>query len=230
MGVVRTLAVILLILVVVIGLAVAALRWRKLRLDEMRAVSRRTNVPMAPPPPPYEVSRGVRLLDGDADPVPAVRGEPPRPRLDPDRHYVFSDATLFDPDAPLPPRARHDDHWALERSARRSHLAPGSGRILIIVVVVLVVLVAIGTYIQHDGGKTPPPTSTTTTTTTTTTVPGHSLGVPMHAPYSTTAWLSHHDEVIAPLRATDSTTSVAALTIRAAYAVGAISLTMNAST
>jgi hypothetical protein len=166
-AIVRILVIALVVVAALLAGAVAVLRARKLRRDETRERGRRLAARIAPPPSPYEISRGVRLLDGDAQPI--AREQPARPRLDPERTYVFSDATPFDPDAPAHARARHDDHWALERSARRARLTPGSGRVLAIVALVLALLLALGAVIQHEATRAATTTTTSTSSTTTST-------------------------------------------------------------
>jgi len=166
-SVIRVIALVVLVLIVVLGGAVAALRYRKIRRDELRSLDRRGQSTISPPPSPYAPSRAVRLIDGDATPIP--RGAPERPRLDPDRPYVFSDLSPGERDALLTPRSRHDARWALERSSHGNRLTPGSGRILLIVVAVLAVLIIAGALI-HRGGGTHHSSSTSTTTSTSTTV------------------------------------------------------------
>jgi hypothetical protein len=163
---VQSAALAVLVVVVVMAVVIASLRWRKLRRDEALARMHRDPLVSNVPSSPYEVSRGIRLLDeGD---VPLTRAEPLRPRLDPDRQYVFSDATAFDPTAPPAHRVKHNDRWALERSSHGPRVTAGSGRVIAIVVVALGILIGIGAYLQHSSK--PPVTTTTTTSTTTTTL------------------------------------------------------------
>jgi hypothetical protein len=159
--VIQILTASLLALVCLVAGTVAGLRWRKLRRDELRAIDRRRSIE-AMAPPESRPLRSVRLLDDGV--MPQAHTEPVRPRLDPERSYVFTDLTLSDPAALATARARHNDQWALERSSHRSRLAPGSLRILLIVALALVVLIVVGTYLQHSN----PPKATTTTSTTTT--------------------------------------------------------------
>ena len=149
------------IVVVALVATIAVLRWRKLRRDDVRRLGRHPAL-IAPPPSPYEISKAVRLLDDGAQIQP--RPEPVRPRLDPERPYVFTDGASFDTAAGYNQRSRHDSRWALERSSHRSRFAPGSGKIIAAVIVALMILFAVGAYLQRS---TPHPTTTTTTTTTT---------------------------------------------------------------
>ena len=80
--------------------------------------------------------QGFRLLDGPLERPPA-----PRPRLDPDRHYVFSETSAGDGEV-MPTHLRHDDDWALSlRSAPAS-----SGLRVGVVALVVVVIVGVVTY------------------------------------------------------------------------------------
>lgn len=167
------------ILVAVLVLAVAAvlvLRMRKIGRDRSRVhavrIDRRL---LSPPPSPYTPSKGFRLLDGsspDGTSEPTVRSEPARPRLEPDHDYVFSDAQLPAYDVVNLAHLRHDEHWALSRSARRGGLSPSGIRVLVIVVVVAVA-VLIGTFYLNQHSTTKPTVSTTTqpVSTTTSTLP-----------------------------------------------------------
>jgi len=148
-------------------LIVVALRMRKLRRDEMRALERKSDPRLiVPPPSPYTPSKGFRLLNETEAPV-APR-TPVRPRLEPDRTYVFSDFHPVHVDVnPLQP-ARHDEEWALSRSANRSSLSLSGVRLLVVIVVAVLVLGVVGYYARdriHHG---------TTTTTTITTKRSHS--------------------------------------------------------
>src|ERR1017187_1940348 len=84
--------IVIAVIVVLVALGVT-LRLRKLRRDEMRKIAARVDRRlMVPPPSPYTPSKGFRLLDGPVNSD--VRPEPPRPRLEPDRDYVFSESQL----------------------------------------------------------------------------------------------------------------------------------------
>jgi hypothetical protein len=152
------------VVVVVLVVAVAALRIRKLRRDEIRELSRPVERRlMSPPPSPYEPSKGFRLLDGPLDAT--RRPEPLRPRLEADHEYVFSESqTPGDPEV-VPSHFRHNEQWALSKSARRSASFTGL-RVAVIAVIIIAVVGALGFYLQHLHSK-----NTTTTTTTTTRPP-----------------------------------------------------------
>ena len=107
------------VVIAVVVVAIAALRWRKVRRDAMRADPVGPGR-AAPPPSPYSSRRGFRLLETDGpSPEPAP---PPRPRLE-EHDYVFSDAQLLPPADPSTLAHRHDVSWALERAGHRSPLA-----------------------------------------------------------------------------------------------------------
>ncbi len=171
MSIVRFIAISLLVVIALAVVGVALLRYRKLRRDEMRALEKRPVSSLAPPPSPYQPSRGVKIIDGGVTPTP--RGAPERPRLDPDRTYVFSDLTPSEREALATPRSRHDAQWALERSSHGTRLSPGSARILIGVLGAMVLLIIAGALIRHSShaGAHASTTSSSTSTTTTTAAP-----------------------------------------------------------
>ena len=69
------------------------------------------------PPSPYQPSRGFRILDGSESDAPH---EVRRPRLDPNKEFVFN-APLASAGEPVSaPHLRHDERWALDRSMRRA--------------------------------------------------------------------------------------------------------------
>jgi hypothetical protein len=149
------------VVVVVLVVAVAALRIRKLRRDEIRELSRPVERRlMTPPPSPYAPSKGFRLLDGPLDAT--RRPEPLRPRLESDREYVFSESQMPGDSEVVPSHFRHNEKWALSKSARRSASFTGL-RVAVIAVIIIAVVGALGLYLQHLHSKN---TSTTTTTTT----------------------------------------------------------------
>jgi hypothetical protein len=89
-----------------------------------------------------------------------------RPRLEPDREYVFSDFHPARVDVnPLQP-ARHNEDWALSRSANRSSMSLRGIRLLVVVIVVVLLLGVIG-YFARDRVDRGPSTTTTHVTTTT---------------------------------------------------------------
>jgi hypothetical protein len=164
----------------VLLIAGTGLRLRKLRRDDMRDLSRPTDRRLVvPPPSPYAPSKGFRLLDGPGDST--RHHEIERPRLDPDRHYVFSESAHAN-DETIATHLRHNDDWFLSRTTHRSALSSVFRVLLIVVLVGLIVGVVAIYYTKHDGTKTPSgqvsnqttttsTTVSTTTSTTTTTVP-----------------------------------------------------------
>lgn len=161
MGTPVTLALkIILLLVVLLVIASAVLRIRKLRRDEIRELSKPVERRlMSPPPSPYEPSKGFRLLDGPLEA--SRRPEPTRPRLEADREFVFSETQLPGDDPVVATHLRHSEEWALSKSARRSGSITGL-RVAVIALLVVLIVGAIGLYLEHH--KTPPKTPTTTTT------------------------------------------------------------------
>jgi hypothetical protein len=162
---------IVIVVVVVLVVTIAALRIRKLRRDEIRELSRPVERRlMSPPPSPYAPSKGFRLLDGPLDAT--RRPEPLRPRLESDRDYVFSESQMPGDSEVVPSHFRHDEQWALSKSARRSASFTGL-RVAVIAVIIIAVVGALGLYLQHLHSKndatatttstTRPPKSTTTT-------------------------------------------------------------------
>ncbi|HQT99724.1 MAG TPA: hypothetical protein PLG60_04400 [Acidimicrobiales bacterium] len=158
--------------VLVVLATVVTLRVRKLRRDQARELARTAERRlMTPPPSPYTPSKGFRLLDGHEPGT--VRPSPSRPRLDPERHYVFSESTPSSTEEVVPNLSRHDQEWLLHRSSSRSSLV-GVGPITLIVLVVVFVVAAVVLYARHHHG--PVTTTTTTTITKSTTTTAHSLG------------------------------------------------------
>jgi hypothetical protein len=161
---------IVIIVIVVLVVAVASLRIRKLRRDEIRDLSRPVDRRlMTPPPSPYAPSKGFRLLDGPLDET--RRPEPLRPRLESDREYVFSESQMPGDAEVVPTHFRHNEQWALSKSARRSASYAGL-RVALIALIVLVIVGSLGYYYQHRHHSNDSPTTTTSTrppTTTTTT-------------------------------------------------------------
>lgn len=158
------------VLVIVI-LAVGVLRYRKLRRDHVRGDTLKSTRLISPPPSPYATSKGFRLVkDPNEAPSDAQRTTPARPRLEPSREYVFgeSQAPIYDVEALA--QLRHDERWALSRSARRATFTPSFVRKLaVVLLVVLVIAVGAFYYFDHSSSK---PNSTSTSTTTTTTRTG----------------------------------------------------------
>jgi preprotein translocase subunit SecG len=170
-----TLAIkIVLALLIVLALVVAVLRIRKLRRDEHHdSPTKIDRSLLTPPPSPYSPSKGFRLLDGSYSDAP--HAAPPRPRLEPDHEYVFSDTQLPPYDVRNLSHLRHDEHWALSRAARRARFSLAGMRTLIVIAVVIIALGIAVFYFSHPGK------SKGSTTTTTTTAPGSSSGSPGEA-------------------------------------------------
>ena len=122
---------------------------------------------MTPPPSPYAPSKGFRLLDGPVDS--AQRPEPLRPRLETDREYVFSESQMSGDLDVVPTPLRHNEKWALSKSARRPTSVIGF-RVAVIALVVIVVASALGYYLQRHP-KHGPTTTTTVVHSTTTSAP-----------------------------------------------------------
>jgi hypothetical protein len=96
-----------------------------------------------------------------------------RPRLDPERQYVFSDSASGEEPSAL--HARHNDDWFLSRSSHRSTASLVARSVAVVVAAALVVVVVVTYYVDRKPGKNASSTTTTTTrprtTTTTTTLP-----------------------------------------------------------
>ena len=153
---------IVIVIVVILVVGVAALRIRKLRRDEIRELSRPVERRlMSPPPSPYAPSKGFRLLDGPLDAT--RRPEPLRPRLETDREYVFSETQMPVDGEVVPTHLRHNEQWALSKSARRPASFTGM-RVGVIALIIVVIIGGIGLYLQHRHPKHVPPATTTTTT------------------------------------------------------------------
>jgi archaellum component FlaF (FlaF/FlaG flagellin family) len=148
-------------LLVLVGIG---LRLRKLRRDEMRAIATRVERRLVEPPPsPYTPSKGFRLLDGPLQSL--DRPVPARPRLEPDREYVFSESQLPPTyQESVSPIGRHDERWALSKSVHRSRFSSLGSRLALVVLVLAIVAILSTYYLQH--GRHPGTTTTTTTTTT----------------------------------------------------------------
>jgi hypothetical protein len=153
------------VVVVVLMLVGIVLRIRKLRRDEMRELSRPVERRLvAPPPSPYQPSKGFRLLDESGQPVARPPIEPPR--LDPNRRYVFNELSGTNDDA-ISSHLRHNDDWFLSRSSQRSTLSIVLRRLTVFVVIALIVATVATYYVDHhrkDKGSTTTTSSTTTTT------------------------------------------------------------------
>jgi hypothetical protein len=153
---------IVVLVVVVLVVTIATLRIRKLRRDEIRELSQPVERRLvSPPPSPYAPSKGFRLLDGPIEE--SQRPQPARPRLEADRDYVFSETQMPGDESIVPSHFRHNEQWALSKSARRSASMTGL-RVAVIAIIIVVLLGAVAVYLQHrDSPGTKPPTTTTTT-------------------------------------------------------------------
>jgi hypothetical protein len=153
------------IFVAVLIIGVAVLRVRKLRRDEMRELSKPVERRlMTPPPSPDAPSKGFRLLDGPIDPT--KRAEPPRPRLETDREYVFSETQMPTYDDVRPTPLRHNEQWALSRSGRRTSVPFSGVRVIAFALAAVLVVGIIGYYLQGgSSAKKGPATSSVPSTT-----------------------------------------------------------------
>ena len=153
--------VVLAVLIVVVFVAVG-LRFWKLRRDQDRGRSTKIDRRLlSPPPSPYATSKGFRLLDDSSDST--QPSEPPRPRLEADHEYVFSETQLPPYDMGNPAPLRHDEHWALSRSARRGKLSAAGMRTLIIVLLIVLALIVAAFYLSHHDRTKGSGSSTTST-------------------------------------------------------------------
>lgn len=144
MMIVKIIVALLLFLV----LCVVALRIRKLGLDKRRISSPPLDPRLvSPPESPYQRAAGFRIL---ADEDSTVRREPERPRLDHDKEYVFSDAQLGPVEEYVGADLRHDEKWALARSAHRGRTSPSlsSGGITLLVTMLVLGVVVLAAS-QH---------------------------------------------------------------------------------
>lgn len=152
--------------VVSLIVATALLRIRKLRRDEMRQLATPIDSRLVTPPPsPYAPSKGFRLLDGPVDPL--IRAEPVRPRLESNRDYVFSESQMANYDDVRSVPFRHNETWALSRSARRSVSFSGL-RVGVIALVAVLLVGFIAYYLQSSVEKNRGVTASSTTSTLTT--------------------------------------------------------------
>lgn len=151
------------IVIVALVLIVAALRFRKLRRDEMRELAKPLERRLvAPPPSPYAPSKGFRLLDAAGEPL--IRPPVERPRLDPERPYVFGDSPFGDEEF-APSRVRHNDDWFLSRSSHRSTGSIVSRRLGVAVLTILIVAALVAYYVNHHSKAVPTGSASYPTTT-----------------------------------------------------------------
>jgi hypothetical protein len=152
---------------VVVGLLLVGtfLRIRKLRRDEMRELSRPVERRLfSPPPSPYAPSKGFRLLDESGQPI--TRPPIERPRLDPNRRYVFNELSGASEDT-ISSHTRHNDDWFLSRSSQRSTVSRVLRGLAVFVVIALVATTVATYYVDHRSPKKKDSATTLTTTTTT---------------------------------------------------------------
>jgi hypothetical protein len=127
---------------------------------------------VAPPPSPYEPSKGFRLVNDSGEPL--ERPPVQLPRLDPARHYVFSDSATPNEDA-LPVQPRHSNDWFLTRSAHRSTTYIVLRAVGVVILIAVIIGIVTTYYVDHSHHPQKGSTGTTTTTTTapptTTTLP-----------------------------------------------------------
>ena len=158
--------VVIVVLVIVVAGA-AVLRFRKLRQDDLRGEAMKPVRLVTPPPSPYATSKGFRLVeDATTSTSDEKHATPSRPRLEPAREYVFGEASSTPYDVEALAQQRHDERWALSRSARRATFTPSLLRKLAIVLLILLVL-AVGSFylFHHPTSKANASTSTSSTTT-----------------------------------------------------------------
>ncbi len=137
-------AVVAVVVVVVLGVLVARVR-RVRRGDATAPVGPVEGRLVSPPPSPYETSRGFRLLEPGESPHP--RAPTARPRLDPERSYVFSDAVS--PEEVVPTSRRHNEAWFLAHSSRRSGFVRWATVLLALVVAAALVAAVVAYYLHH---------------------------------------------------------------------------------
>lgn len=167
-----TLAIeVIIALFVVLILAVGVLRYRKVHHDHLRAEAVKPTRLVSPPPSPYATSKGFRLVDQASETTGADKlSTPARPRLEPTHEYVFGESQTPAYDVEALAHLRHDEKWALSRSARRAKFTPTFVRKVVVVVVVLLALAVGAFYFLHlaksgpNGGGNSTSTSTTTRT------------------------------------------------------------------
>lgn len=184
-----TLAIeVIIVVLIVLALAVGLLRYRKVHQDHVRGDTMKPTRLVSPPPSPYATSKGFRLVETTEETTANEhRTAPARPRLEPSRQYVFgeSQTPAYDMDALA--QLRHDERWALSRSARRAKFTPTVVRKLAVVVLVVLVLAVGAFYLFHPTHKGP---NTGTTSTSTTTKTGMAPASAVATPYAVTDAIS----------------------------------------
>ena len=148
-----TIVLVVLVAVVVVGvLGALVARVRRVRRGDATAPAGPVEGRLvAPPPSPYETSRGFRLLEPGESPHP--RAPTARPRLDPERSYVFGDALA--PEEVVPTARRHDEAWFLAHSSRRSGIVRWATALLALVVVAALVAAVVAYYLHHGASGSP---------------------------------------------------------------------------
>ncbi|MHB1089109.1 MAG: hypothetical protein ACYC19_10165 [Acidimicrobiales bacterium] len=184
-----TLAIeVIIVVLVVLALGVGLLRYRKVHQDHVRGDAMKPTRLVAPPPSPYATSKGFRLVDTTNEVTEnEQRSAPARPRLEPSREYVFGESQMPAYDVEALAQLRHDERWALSRSARRAKFTPSVLRKLAVVVLVVLVL-AVGAFYFFHPTHTGPSTGTNSTSTTTKTGMAPTSGVV--TPYASTLAIS----------------------------------------
>ena len=157
----RVLLTTLVVLVAIVVVAIAVLRWWKVRHDTLESQRRGDQHLIIPPPSPYTSAQGFRLVDGESPTPTPTRPAPPRPRLD-ERDYVFG--AVGSSETPLH-TARHDSHWALERITRYRRRRRRSREWMRAGVVTMVIVLAAGYVLQRGHGASPASPTTTWPTT-----------------------------------------------------------------
>ena len=115
---------------------------------------------MSPPPSPYAPSKGFRLLDGPVDSE-TRRPEPPRPRLEIGPRVRLQRIPDASESEVVPTHLRHNEKWALSKSARRSASFTGLRVAVIALIVVVIVGVARTSTSSTGTDKNGSPTTTT---------------------------------------------------------------------
>ncbi len=122
-----------------IVLALGGLRLNKLRRDARRSASVFVSNPT------MEQRPSIRILGSEQPESPSL--EVQRPRVDPNRNYVFGENVETIPNMSSLGSPR--EQWALSKSASRSKFPRGSSKTLMFALGVVAILVAIGTILTQ---------------------------------------------------------------------------------